>query len=106
MAMIVLSSPATLTGSEEKKTGPSRFRPDFSSVTLDPTVQKPEWLVYRTQTGSLHGVHTQFTPKYTQRTDGAHSAPASFLLAGVAFPPVAGNGIAGAGEPFLIAAEI
>ena len=29
MAMIVLSSPATLTGSEEKKTGPSRFIADF-----------------------------------------------------------------------------
>jgi hypothetical protein len=29
MAAIVLSSPATLTGAEEKKTGPSRFRPDF-----------------------------------------------------------------------------
>jgi hypothetical protein len=29
MAMIVLSSPATLTGAGEKKTGPSRFRPDF-----------------------------------------------------------------------------
>jgi hypothetical protein len=25
MAMIVLSSPATLTGAEEKKTGPARF---------------------------------------------------------------------------------
>jgi hypothetical protein len=30
MAMIVLSSPATLTGAEEKKTGPSRFIADFS----------------------------------------------------------------------------
>ena len=29
MAMIVLSSPVTLTGSGEKKTGPSRFRPLF-----------------------------------------------------------------------------
>jgi len=29
MAMSILSSPATLTGAEEKKTGPSRFRPDF-----------------------------------------------------------------------------
>jgi hypothetical protein len=29
MAMIVLSSPATLTGAEEKKTGPSRFIADF-----------------------------------------------------------------------------
>jgi hypothetical protein len=32
--------------------------------------------------------------------------PAGLLLAGVAFPPVAGNGMAGAGEPFLVAAEI
>jgi hypothetical protein len=29
MAMILLSSPATLTGAEEKKTGPSRFIADF-----------------------------------------------------------------------------
>jgi hypothetical protein len=29
MAMIVLSSPATLTGAREKKTGPSRFNEDF-----------------------------------------------------------------------------
>ena len=36
MAMFVLSSHATLTGVEEKKTGPSRFRPLFSGVTLDP----------------------------------------------------------------------
>jgi len=35
MAMIVLSSPATLTGAQEKKTGPSRFIADFSSVTVD-----------------------------------------------------------------------
>jgi hypothetical protein len=27
--MIVFSSPVTLTGAEEKKMGPSRFRPDF-----------------------------------------------------------------------------
>jgi hypothetical protein len=39
-AMIVLSSPATLTGAEEKKTGPSRFNEDFSGVTLDPMVKK------------------------------------------------------------------
>jgi len=32
MAMIVLSSPATLTGGEEKKTGPSRFGPDFRAL--------------------------------------------------------------------------
>jgi hypothetical protein len=29
ITIIVFSSPATLTGAEEKKTGPSRFRPDF-----------------------------------------------------------------------------
>ena len=28
------------------------------------------------------------------------------MLAGVAFPPVAGNGIAGAGEPFLVTPEL
>jgi hypothetical protein len=33
MAVIVFSSPATLTGAEEKKTGPSRFRPDFSILS-------------------------------------------------------------------------
>ena len=32
-----------------------------TSVTLDPTVQNPEWLVYRVQTGSLHEVYTRFT---------------------------------------------
>jgi hypothetical protein len=32
----IFASRATLTGSEEKKTGPSRFIEDFSSVTLDP----------------------------------------------------------------------
>jgi len=31
---------------------------------------------------------------------------ARLLLAGVAFPPVTGDGIAGAGEPFLVAAEL
>ena len=33
----------------------------FISVTLDLTVQKPGWLVYRVQTGSLHEVYTRFT---------------------------------------------
>ena len=28
------------------------------------------------------------------------------MLAGVSFPPVAGDGIAGAGKPFLVAAEL
>jgi len=35
MAMIVLSSPTTLTGAEEKKTGPSRFIADFSGGWVD-----------------------------------------------------------------------
>jgi hypothetical protein len=50
--MYIYSSHATLTGAEEKKTGPSRFRPLFSSVTVDdrnqpmigignPIIQKP-----------------------------------------------------------------
>src|ERR1700679_34573 len=29
MTMYIFASPVTLTGAEEKKTGPSRFRPDF-----------------------------------------------------------------------------
>ena len=36
----------------------------------------------------------------------ASRVPASLLLAGVAFPPVAGDSIAGAGEPFLVASEL
>ena len=43
MAMIVLSSPATLTGAEEKKTEPSRFNEDFSSVTVDDRHHGPDW---------------------------------------------------------------
>jgi hypothetical protein len=35
MAMIFFSSPATLTGLEEKKTGPSRFIADFFRLFLD-----------------------------------------------------------------------
>jgi hypothetical protein len=60
----VLSSPATLTGAQEKKTGPSRFRPLFSSVTsvtLDPIIQKPELLVYAAHTGSLQRIYNQYT---------------------------------------------
>jgi hypothetical protein len=56
----VLSSPATLTGAEEKKTGPSRFNEDFSSVTLDPIIQKPELLVYAAHTGSLQRIYNQY----------------------------------------------
>ena len=33
------------------------------------------------------------------------TTPASLTLAGVSFPPVDGNGIAGAGEPFLVATK-
>jgi hypothetical protein len=35
MAVVVLSSPATLIGFNEKKTGPSRFRPDFLTDQRD-----------------------------------------------------------------------
>jgi len=38
--------------------------------------------------------------------DFASRAPASLLLAGVASPPVAGDGIAGTGEPFLVVPEL
>jgi hypothetical protein len=41
MAMIVLSSPATLTGAEEKKTGPSRFSADFFSKNYQREVGGP-----------------------------------------------------------------
>ena len=34
------------------------------------------------------------------------TTPASLPLAGVSFPPVGGNGIAGAGEPFLVAPKL
>ena len=34
------------------------------------------------------------------------TTPASLTLAGVSFPPVDGNGIAGAGEPFLVAPKL
>ena len=34
------------------------------------------------------------------------TTPASLPLAGVSFPPVDGNGIAGAGEPFLVAPKL
>ena len=36
----------------------------------------------------------------------ASRVPASLLLAGVAFPPVAGNSVAGASKPFLVAPEL
>src|ERR1700733_2356822 len=63
MAMIVLSSPATLTGPEEKKTGPSRFNEDF----LTELTKLSEFRIYKHAytwfTVGLHGVYTQFTPK-------------------------------------------
>ena len=34
------------------------------------------------------------------------TTPAGSLLAGVAFAPVCGNGVAGAGEPFLVVPEL
>ena len=60
MTMYIFASHATLTGAEEKKTGPSRFRPLFSSVTLDPIIQKPELLVYAAHTGSLQRIYYRY----------------------------------------------
>ena len=34
------------------------------------------------------------------------TTPTGSLPSGVAFPPIAGNGITGAGEPFFVAAEL
>jgi hypothetical protein len=74
MAMIVLSSPATLTGSEEKKTGPSRFRPlFFDRIYKMIKIQNlPARIhsVYTKFTASLHESDTDYTlslhQKYTQ----------------------------------------
>ena len=74
--MIVLSLHATLTGAEEKKTGPSRFRPLFLGGWVDTNSEagswEPEWLVYRAHTGGLQPVYSQFTrsihSEYTRLT--------------------------------------
>src|ERR1700679_574106 len=69
MAMIVLSSPATLTGLDKKKTGPSRFIADFltglSELSkfriyqhADSQFTRIIHLVYSRFTVSLHGVYT------------------------------------------------
>jgi hypothetical protein len=47
MAMIVLSSPATLTGAEEKKTGPSRFIADFQNGAVIRILKLGQWFVSR-----------------------------------------------------------
>jgi len=58
MAMIVLSSPATLTGSDEKKTGPSRFNEDFlTELTKFRNYKR----AYTRFTASLHRVYTENT---------------------------------------------
>jgi hypothetical protein len=78
MAMIVLSSPATLTGAEEKKTGPSRFIADF----LTKLSKLSEFRIYKHAyswfTRSIHSVYTKNTLSeqavYTPRTLGIHPA--------------------------------
>jgi hypothetical protein len=72
MAMIVLSSPATLTGPDEKKTGPSRFIADFlteltklskfriykrACTRFTRSLQQ----VYTNQTRIIHSVYTKNT---------------------------------------------
>jgi hypothetical protein len=83
MAMIVLSSPATLTGAEEKKTGPSRFIADFLTELTKLSkfrIYKRAYnrftrslqQVYTNQTRIAHSVYTQNTPSeqpvYTEYT--------------------------------------
>ena len=68
MAMIVLSSPATLTGAGEKKTGPSRFIADFfERINKIFKIQKLQ--------ACIRSGYSQFTrsrrPEYTEHTDGA-----------------------------------
>ena len=47
MAMIFFSSPATLTGAEEKKTGPSRFIADFPQRFFDRITELTEVTICR-----------------------------------------------------------
>src|ERR1700722_18533121 len=70
MTMYIFASHATLTGPEKKKTGPSRFRPDFSSVTVDDRHHGPHRSEARM--AGLQGTNRKFTPDlqpvYTERT--------------------------------------
>jgi len=88
MAMIVLSSPATLIGVQEKKTGPSRFIANFlteltklskfriykrACTRFTRSLQQ----VYTNQTRIAHSVYTQNTPSeqsvYSRFTRSIHS---------------------------------
>jgi hypothetical protein len=53
MAMIVLSSPATLAGAEEKKTGPSRFRSEIAAVRILKSGTATNWVVAYFESDSL-----------------------------------------------------
>jgi hypothetical protein len=80
--MIVLSLHATLTGAEEKKTGPSRFRPLFLGGWVDTNSEagswEPEWLVYRAHTGGLQPVYTKIHLVYTNQTLSLHGSYTRF----------------------------
>ena len=61
MAMIVLSSPATLTGRNEKKTGPSRFIADFLTELTKLSKFRIYKRAYSQFTQIIHLVYTNQT---------------------------------------------
>ena len=65
MAMIVLSSPATLTGAGKKKTGPSRFIADFltelARIIKIQNLDARKHSDYSHFTRSIHSVYTKNT---------------------------------------------
>jgi hypothetical protein len=63
------SFPTSLTALEKMKTGPSRFRPDFSSVTVDDRHHGPHYSEDRM--AGLQGAYTRFTTSL----HGAHAQP-------------------------------
>jgi len=89
MAMIVLSSPATLTRSEEKKTGPSRFRPLYSGGWVDPNFTDWHELFRSQELGvgikksgnRMNGFRFQVSGKKVQGSGGTCQVP-SFRFRG------------------------
>ena len=59
MMMYIPSSPATLTGSEEKKTGPSRFIADFLTELTELSKLRIYKHAYSQFTLSAHSVYTE-----------------------------------------------
>jgi hypothetical protein len=59
MAVIVLSSPATLTGAVEKKTGPSRFNADFLTELTKLSKFRNYRYAHTRFTVNLHGSYNQ-----------------------------------------------